>query len=142
MAAHTAINSCRPAAIMKAYELSSNISLIPPTIAKGKFAFARIQGEICLVQVSSLTPTQSALTTVDVKIFRHEFITIFRFSATTTLHPSDIHFIENIDDQLVYYEEEKGTVFLARNVMERLRQLTLPVFPQPPRRVVRPSSWR
>ncbi|KAJ3718602.1 hypothetical protein DFJ43DRAFT_1005807, partial [Lentinula guzmanii] len=106
------------------------------------FVFARIQGEICLVQVSSLTPTQSALTTVNVKIFRHEFITIFCFLVTTTLHPSDIHFIKNIDDQLVYYEEEKGTDFLARNVMERLRQLTLPVFPQPPRRVVRPSSWR
>ncbi|KAJ4465676.1 hypothetical protein C8J55DRAFT_407127, partial [Lentinula edodes] len=98
------------------------------------FAFARIQGEICLVQVSSSTPAQSALATVDVKIFRHEFITIFRLSATTTLHPSDIQIMENIDEKLVYHEEENGTVFLARDVMERLRKLTLPVFPISPRR--------
>ncbi|KAJ3841747.1 hypothetical protein F5878DRAFT_531113 [Lentinula raphanica] len=138
MSAHVA-TSCRPIAI----QMTPNLTTFTlPTIEKGRFAFARIQGEICLVQVSSLTPAQSPLTTVDVKIFRHEFITIFRLTSTTTLHPSDIKVIEFIDDQLVCYEEEKGTVFLAKNVMERLRKLTLPVFPIAPRRVTRPTSWR
>ncbi|KAE9393073.1 hypothetical protein BT96DRAFT_233336 [Gymnopus androsaceus JB14] len=114
-------------------------SFVPPSIDKGKFAFANILGEICLVQVSSMTPV-SALTAVDVKIFRHEFITIFRLSTTKTLHPSDIQIIEDIDDQLKYYEEEKETVFLAKDLMERLRKLTLPVIP--PRRAARPSRWR
>lgn len=135
-------------------------SFTPVTLDRGKFAFARIQGEIYLVQgkypqlflmicllidiiflVSSMTPA-SALTTVDVKIFRHEFITIFRLLTTKTLHPSDIQIIENIDDQLKYYEQEKETVFLAKNVMERLRKLTLPVFPGPSYRAVRSSRSR
>ncbi|KAJ3808142.1 MAG: hypothetical protein NXY57DRAFT_960726 [Lentinula lateritia] len=141
MSAHTA-TLCSSTAMTNAYAMPSDFSLTPPTIDKGTFAFARIHGEICLVQVSSSTPAQSALATVDVKIFRHEFITIFRLSTTTTLHPSDIQIMENIDEKLVYHEEENGTVFLARDVMERLRKLTLPVFPISPRRVARPSSWR
>jgi hypothetical protein len=73
--------------------------------------------------VSLDTPT-SALTTVDVKIFRHEFITIFRLSETTTLHPSDISIIELINDYHVRYEEENETVFLARELLDHLRKMT------------------
>lgn len=61
---------------------------------------------------------------IDVKIFKHEFITIFRFSEYTTLHPSDFQIIEPIDDTLLRYEEENETVFLAKSLMERLRRLT------------------
>ncbi|PPQ72500.1 hypothetical protein CVT26_003590 [Gymnopilus dilepis] len=91
----------------------------------GYFAFARIQGEVFLVQASYATPV-SALTAVDVKVFRHEFISIFRFSEYRTLHPSDICILEPIDHHLTRYEEENETVFLARNVMERMRKLTDP----------------
>ncbi|KIK58350.1 hypothetical protein GYMLUDRAFT_113347, partial [Collybiopsis luxurians FD-317 M1] len=108
---------------------------LSPSVAKGGFAFARVQGEVRLVQVSSMTPV-SALSAIDVKIFRHEFITIFRLSTITTLHPSDIQIIEYIDDQLKFYEEEKETVFLAKEVMERLRKLTLPALTAPTRRAV------
>ncbi|KAF9458935.1 hypothetical protein BDZ94DRAFT_1150656, partial [Collybia nuda] len=87
------------------------------------FAFARVNGDICLVQVSLDTPA-SALTTVDVKIFRHEFITIFRLSETKTLHPADISIIESIDDYHTRYEEETETVFLARELMEHMRKMT------------------
>lgn len=67
----------------------------------------------------------SAFMPVDVSIFRHEFITIFRFEEATTLHPADFSLIECIDDSLLRYEEENETVFLAKDVMERLRQLTV-----------------
>lgn len=66
----------------------------------------------------------SSLGPVDVKIFRHEFITIFRFSEIKTLHPADICIIEEIDDSLTRYEEENDTVFLARDLMCRLRNLS------------------
>ncbi|KIM42202.1 hypothetical protein M413DRAFT_53349, partial [Hebeloma cylindrosporum] len=91
----------------------------------GYFAFARIKGELCLVQVSYATPA-SALTTLDVKVFRHEFITIFRFAEHRTLHPADIAILEPIDEQLTRYEEDNETVFLARDVMERMRKLSDP----------------
>jgi hypothetical protein len=73
--------------------------------------------------VSSETPI-SALTTVDAKIFRHEFITIFRLSETTTLHPSDISIIELIKDYHLRYEEENETVFLAKELMGHMQKMT------------------
>lgn len=77
-----------------------------------------------MLTVSLDTPT-SALTTVDVKIFRHEFITIFRLLETKTLHPSDISIIEPIDDFHTRYEEENETVFLARELMGRLQKMSM-----------------
>ncbi|KAF8156874.1 hypothetical protein B0H34DRAFT_658346 [Crassisporium funariophilum] len=91
----------------------------------GYFAFARIKGEVCLVQVSYATPA-SALTALDVKIFRHEFITIFRFLEAKSFHPADICIVEPIDERLTRYEEENETVFLARDLMDRMRKMTDP----------------
>ncbi|KAF8804549.1 hypothetical protein BYT27DRAFT_7194108 [Phlegmacium glaucopus] len=93
--------------------------------SNGNFAFARINDEVHLVQVSCATPV-SALTTVDVKIFRHEFITIFRFSESKTFHPADICIVEPIDDRLTRYEEENETVFLARDLVARMRMMANP----------------
>ena len=59
----------------------------------------------------------------DVKVFRHEFITIFRYSHSTTVHPADIHVLYPIDERCTLYEEDKGTVFLARDVMAQLQKL-------------------
>jgi hypothetical protein len=39
-----------------------------------------------------------------------------------TIHPNDIHILEPIDDQWIRYEEDNGTVFMAKDVMERLRK--------------------
>ena len=69
-----------------------------------------------------LTP----LTPVAVKIFRHEFISIFRLSEARTLHPADIRILERIDARRTRYEEDSGTVFLARDVMARLSVLSRP----------------
>lgn len=94
-------------------------------VKEAYFAFARIKGNVFLVQVSHATPA-SALTAVDVKIFRHEFITIFRFSEATSLHPADICILEPIDEQLTRYEEENETVFLAKDLVDKLRKMTDP----------------
>ncbi|KAI0360442.1 hypothetical protein OH77DRAFT_1418359 [Trametes cingulata] len=92
------------------------------------FAFAQIKGDVCLVQVPD-TPAQgamsSALMAADVNVFRHEFITLFRYSHSATVHPADMHILEPIEDHCTLYEEEKGTVFLARDVMARLQKLTM-----------------
>jgi len=99
-----------------------NIGLVNTHASDGYFAFARINDEVYLVQVSCATPA-SALTTVDVKIFRHEFITIFRFSESKTFHPADICIVEPIDDRSTRYEEENETVFLARDLVARMRMM-------------------
>ncbi|KAG5352364.1 hypothetical protein E4T56_gene19296 [Termitomyces sp. T112] len=103
--------------------LSSLEECIPPDIGRCYFAFALIKGDVCLVQVSHDTPAP-ALTTVDVKIFRHEFITIFRLLETKTLHPSNIFIIEPINEFHILYEEENETVFLARELVGRLQILS------------------
>jgi len=75
--------------------------------------------------VSYATPP-SALGTVDVKVFRHDFINIFRFSENRTLHPNDINFIEQIEADCIRYEEDNETVFLSRATMDRMRKLIDP----------------
>ncbi|KAF5350972.1 hypothetical protein D9756_008252 [Leucocoprinus leucothites] len=100
---------------------------VPAHVDSGYFAFANIRGNVNLVQVSSATPA-SALTTVDVKIFRHEFINIFRFTEARTLHPADISILESIDDSMKHYEEDKETVYLAKELVGRVRNLTDPRF--------------
>jgi hypothetical protein len=104
------------------------------------FALARINGYVVLVQsqffslsllssstltslaVSNLAPESisQALTSMDVRVFRHEFITIFRFSHCDSLHPSDVHILEHIDDAATLYEEENDTVFLAKEVVQKI----------------------
>jgi len=72
----------------------------------------------------------SALTTVDVKIFRHEFINIFRLIESRTLHPADINILESIDDSLTHYERDKETVYLAKELINRMRILIDPLMVQ------------
>jgi hypothetical protein len=72
----------------------------------------------------SLSTPVSALTTVDAKVFRHEFITIFRLSEIKTFHPADISIMETIDDYHVRYEEENETVFVARELLDRIRKMS------------------
>ncbi|KAI0790519.1 hypothetical protein C8Q75DRAFT_733130 [Abortiporus biennis] len=87
------------------------------------FAFAQIKGDVCLVQISNPS-LSSSLVASDVRVFRHELITIFRFSHSTSIHPSDIHILELLDDHSATYEEEKDTVFLARDVMARMQKFS------------------
>ncbi|KAI0945041.1 hypothetical protein AcV7_001680 [Taiwanofungus camphoratus] len=101
----------------------------PSPLTNAQFAFASIKGNICLVQVSGPSPGKmsSALMASDVNVFRHEFITQFRYSHSASVHPADMHVLEPIDERCILYEEEKGTVFLARDVMARLQTLTMEV---------------
>ena len=65
----------------------------------------------------------SPLTPSDVKVFRHEFITIFRYSHSLSVHPSDLRLLCTIDEQSALHDEEKETVWLTKEVMERLQRL-------------------
>ncbi|KAA1476136.1 hypothetical protein DENSPDRAFT_765479, partial [Dentipellis sp. KUC8613] len=91
------------------------------------FAFAQIQCDVCLVQMSpkDVLATASALSAVEAKVFRHEFITIFRFSHPAVVHPNDFRILELIDEANLLHEEENETVFLSRDMMARLQQLTM-----------------
>ena len=60
----------------------------------------------------------------DVRIFRHEFITIFRYSHCASIHPSEFQVLEVLDERCTAYEEEKETVCLAREVMARMQRLS------------------
>lgn len=87
----------------------------------------------------------SALSAVDVNIFVHEFINIFRFSHRTIVHPADIHVIDFIGDNWVHCEEENERIFLSKDVMERFSKLTVyrPVKPiRRSRRQYAPRSSR
>ncbi|KAH8102296.1 hypothetical protein BXZ70DRAFT_1006902 [Cristinia sonorae] len=86
------------------------------------FAFVQIKDAVCLVQLTN--PSMSPLMYSDVRIFRHEFITIFRYSHCASVHPSDIHVLEVLDDRSTSYEEEQETVCLAREVMARMQRLS------------------
>ncbi|KXN80934.1 hypothetical protein AN958_06564 [Leucoagaricus sp. SymC.cos] len=102
--------------------------LAPAPMDGGYFAFANIRGAVSLVQVSDATPA-SGLSPVDVKIFRHEFINIFRFSEARTLHPADLlSKLESIDDSQIHYEEDKETVYLAKELVGRVRNANDPRF--------------
>ncbi|KZT28005.1 hypothetical protein NEOLEDRAFT_1026969, partial [Neolentinus lepideus HHB14362 ss-1] len=105
------------------------------------FALARIRGEVRLVQISQHLPgaAASALAVVDVNVFRHEFISIFRYSHSASLHPADVHIIESIVAEHILYEEENGIAFLAKPVIERLRRASEPRRPVPSQRT---SSFR
>ncbi|KAJ7871548.1 hypothetical protein B0H13DRAFT_2349839 [Mycena leptocephala] len=96
----------------------------------GQFAIACIGGAIWLVQVSLSTPASAfesapnlAAAGVDLKVFRHEFIHIFRYLENWVLRPVDVHIIQRVDDRHRVYEEENETVFLAREVMEQMSGL-------------------
>lgn len=61
----------------------------------------------------------------DVNVFKHEFITIFRYSHSMCVHPADFRLFCTIDDQCALYNEEKGTVYLAKDVMDQLQKLIM-----------------
>ncbi|KAK0204241.1 hypothetical protein DFS33DRAFT_871653 [Desarmillaria ectypa] len=109
----------------------------------GKFAFARLcsDREVYLVQLTEescrflcgdLSCPQNAPNTcctndtqnmsITLRLFRHEFISIFRLAGSKTLRLSDIRILEVIDDTAKRYEEEQGVVFLARGLVSGMRR--------------------
>lgn len=89
---------------------------------KPQFAFAQLYDQVVLVQVPQAPP--SPLTAVDIDVFRHEFVTLFRYSHSAAVHPSDIRILERLPDAETLHEEENGTVFLAKDLVARLSQWT------------------
>ncbi|GJE86512.1 hypothetical protein PsYK624_025920 [Phanerochaete sordida] len=107
-----------------AYPSSLSTSTIDDSRAHdmSRFAFAQIGGDVHLVQLADRPA--SALVAADVKVFRHEFITIFRYSHSTSVHPADMHVLYALDERCALYEEDKGTVFLAQDAMAQMQKLT------------------
>ncbi|KIK18816.1 hypothetical protein PISMIDRAFT_683835 [Pisolithus microcarpus 441] len=85
------------------------------------FAFAAIKGVVCLVQVTTPRSMDSTSVMLDVSIFRHEFVSMWRFSHTVQLYPSEIGAFVALDTQSIRYEEDSGTIFLAKDLMWRLK---------------------
>ncbi|TRM60461.1 hypothetical protein BD626DRAFT_384807, partial [Schizophyllum amplum] len=86
------------------------------------FAFATIKDAVHLVQVCPDTPL-TGLTVVDVKVFRHDCVSVFRLAGTIAVHPADLRILEVLADEGTLYEEHSGTVFLAKEHLERLRHM-------------------
>ncbi|KIJ63184.1 hypothetical protein HYDPIDRAFT_93223 [Hydnomerulius pinastri MD-312] len=102
----------------------SSVSFAAPSLSsqsdggsEAHFAFARVQGDVCLVQRTSTTPF------LDIPIFRHEFVSIFRYSHSVHVHPTEVRVLEPLDTHAVRYEEDSGTVFLAKDLMSHLRRI-------------------
>ncbi|KAH7909876.1 hypothetical protein BJ138DRAFT_1154223 [Hygrophoropsis aurantiaca] len=106
---------------------SPAVSFALPTLgievddSEGQFLFARIKGDICLVQLTHQDPSSS---TLDISFFRHEFISIFRYSHCARVQVADVRILESLHAHDVRYEEDSGTVFLAKDLVARLRKMT------------------
>jgi hypothetical protein len=87
-----------------------------------RFAFARVKGDICLVQLHPIQ-SESSRESLGVIVFRHEFVSIFRYSHDLRISPEDIRVLELLDEDRIRYEEDNGTVFLAKDLMAQLRRM-------------------
>lgn len=86
------------------------------------FAFATIKGVVCLVQITTPRSMDSTSVMLDISIFRHEFVSMWRYSHTVQLYPSEIGAFVALDTQSIRYEEDSGTIFLAKDLMWRLKR--------------------
>jgi hypothetical protein len=50
-------------------------------------------------------------------------VSIFRYSHDLRVSPEDIRVLELLDEDRIRYEEDNGTVFLAKDLMTRLRRM-------------------
>lgn len=87
-----------------------------------RFAFARVKGDICLVQLHPIQ-SETSRESLGIIVFRHEFVSIFRYSHDLRVSPEDIRVLELLDEDRIRYEEDNGTVFLAKDLMAQLRKM-------------------
>ncbi|KAH7882406.1 hypothetical protein F5I97DRAFT_1817100 [Phlebopus sp. FC_14] len=89
------------------------------------FAFARVKGDVCLVQLVGQTHPESTTppSFLDIPIFRHEFVSIFRYSHSAHVHSTEVRVLEPLDTHAVRYEQDSGTVFVAKDLMSHLRRI-------------------
>ncbi|KAG1729726.1 hypothetical protein EDB19DRAFT_1742869 [Suillus lakei] len=87
-----------------------------------RFAFARVKGNICLVQLHPIQ-SETSRESMGILVFRHEFVSIFRYSHDLRVSPEDIRVLELLDEDRIRYEEDNGIVFLAKDLMAQLRRI-------------------
>lgn len=73
--------------------------------------------------VGETTVDPSGTPLLDIHIFRHEFVSIFRYSHSARVHPLELRVLEPLDDHAVRYEQDNGTVFLAKDLMAHLKRI-------------------
>ncbi|KAG0707990.1 hypothetical protein DFH29DRAFT_1075958 [Suillus ampliporus] len=108
---------------------ASSISFATPSIltqvhleSDPRFAFARIKGDICLVQLHPIQ-SETSRESLGILVFRHEFVSIFQYSHDLRVSPEDIRVLALLDGDRIRYEEDNGTVFLAKDLMAQLRRI-------------------
>lgn len=123
------------------YSMSSPSS--SPSSPRPSFAFAQIGEEIVLVQrmyhtsvcivtfvftdnppTSLVSQPFSSLLVSDIRVFRHEFLTIYRYSHSASVHPSDIHVLKRLDDLCPADEDTPETITLPREIVSRFEGLS------------------
>lgn len=61
---------------------------------------------------------------LDLHVFRHEFVSIFRYSHSARVHPLEVRLFEPLDDNAgIRYEPDSGAVFLAKDLMAHLKRI-------------------
>lgn len=73
--------------------------------------------------VGQATMDSSGTPLLDILVFRHEFVSIFRYSHSARVHPLEFRVLEPLDDHAVRYEPDNGTVFLAKDLMAHLKRI-------------------
>jgi hypothetical protein len=113
----------------------------PPDVSEADptgFAFARIRGVVHLVYApnlpiaassafalpsSPLKPSTSSPSLADtpVPVFRHDFVSVFRFSHVA--RAGDLRLLERLPQDAARHEPHSDTVFLSREAAVRMRAL-------------------
>jgi hypothetical protein len=129
----------------------------PSDLSSPRYALAEINSILCLVECTcirrtpsfsdSQVPPASANAPSDARVYTHEFAGIFRFSYITAFKSGELAVLERVDPRSTMPDDEQAVIFVARDVMARVAQKTMPAqlqrrislrsSPMRPRRVIR-----
>jgi hypothetical protein len=129
----------------------------PSDLSSPRYALAEINSVLCLVECmclrripffsNSRLPPASANAPSDARVYTHEFAGIFRFSYITAFKPGELAVLERVDPRSTMPDDAQAVIFVARDVMARIAQKTMPAqlqrrislrsSPMRPRRVIR-----
>jgi hypothetical protein len=90
---------------------------MPPTAYVGLLHFC-----IPSQPFTALSPTAA-----DVRVYTHEFAGIFRFSHDTIIELGQLAVLEKVDPRSTMPDDEQGVIFVAREIMARVAQKTMPI---------------
>jgi hypothetical protein len=119
------------------------------------FAFARIRGVVHLVYAPNLSTTTSstfalpssplkpaaqAAADTPIPVFRHDFVSLFRFSHLA--RAGDVRLLERLAPDAARHEPHSDTVFLSKEAALRMRALDAANSPMRTMRPCPPATFR